>query len=588
MKESELRRSVEARLHSGMQNGLDLDVAVVGAGMAGLYAAWRLVDGRSPPPSVHIVELDNRIGGRLESVVLPGMEISGELGGMRYLTSQMLVTSLIERRFAAQLKPVDFPMGDPSQHFFYGRTRRCRASAWTDAQSKGQKFVTNYALRPDLVGFDSDQLFNKVIYDVLVADPWFYAKYVKGPPKPKVSHPSQYSYVFELTSMDWDDVKPQLTYSFPGPYQDMKVNDLGFWNVIKDQAAEEAYEFLSVAGGYYSNTINWNAAEAMPYMVGDFSDAETVYKTIDGGYDQIAYAIAQAYLAQPGTRIWTGNRLLGFDRAPPGSGRRYRLTIRNLTSATDWTIDADAIVLAMPRKSLELLDQSNFFFGNPAAQPLLRQNVESVTIEPAFKLLMGFEAPWWVTDFGTHYGESITDLPMRQCYYFGQDPDDSHSLFLASYNDMRTVSFWKPLEPGGQGHDLFQPRATRRAAARDLARFEGRQATRAMVGEAMTQVRELHGAANIPDPYVTYFKDWSQDPYGGGYHAWKAGVQVKNVMPYMRRPNSHEAIHVIGEAYSDQQGWVEGALCVAERMLEEHFGRARPDWLIDPGYYLGW
>lgn len=584
MERTALQQSVERRVDRGVQNGLNLDVVVVGAGISGLYAAWRLVNGRTRPPRVHIIEQADRVGGRLESVVLPGMEISGELGGMRYMSSQILVTSLIERKFAAQLKPVDFPMGDASQHFFYGRTQRCRTSAWTDAQAKGQRFVTNYCLRSNLVGFDADQLFNKIIYDVLVADPWFYAKYVAGQSPPKVSHPSQYEYDFALTATDWDDVKPRLTYTVAGPYQGMKVNDMGFWNLIKDQAGEEAYEFLSVAGGYYSNTINWNAAEAMPYMVGDFSNVGTVYKTIDGGYDQIAYAIAQAYLAQPDTRIWTTNRLMTFDRAPSGSGRRYRLAIRNLTSATDWTIDADAIVLAMPRRSLELLDQSGFLFSDS----VLQQRVKSVTMERAFKLLMGFEAPWWLANFGTRYGASITDLPIRQCYYFGTDPDDSHSLFLSSYNDMRTVSFWKPMEPGQPGQAPFQTRPTHRAPAKELARFEGKQATRAMVAEAMKQVRELHGDPNIPDPYVTYFRDWSEDPYGGGYHAWNAGVHVNTVMPYMRRPNPQEAIHVIGEAYSDQQGWVEGALCVAERMLEAHFGLARPDWLIDPNYYLGW
>jgi hypothetical protein len=46
-------------------------------------------------------------------------------------------------------------------------------------------------------------------------------------------------------------------------------------------------------------------------------------------------------------------------------------------------------------------------------------------------------------------------------------------------------------------------------------------------------------------------------------------------------------VHICGEAYSDQQGWVEGALCVAERMLQEHFGLKWPKWL-DPNYYLGW
>ncbi len=39
------------------------------------------------------------------------------------------------------------------------------------------------------------------------------------------------------------------------------------------------------------------------------------------------------------------------------------------------------------------------------------------------------------------------------------------------------------------------------------------------------------------------------------------------VMPYMRKPLNDEQIHICREAYSDQQGWVEGAFCEAEKML---------------------
>jgi monoamine oxidase len=62
---------------------------------------------------------------------------------------------------------------------------------------------------------------------------------------------------------------------------------------------------------------------------------------------------------------------------------------------------------------------------------------------------------------------------------------------------------------------------------------------------------------------------------------------VKDVMPYMRKPDANERIHICGEAYSDQQGWVEGAFCEAEKMLQEHFGMKRPVWL-SKGYYMGW
>ena len=110
--------------------------------------------------------------------------------------------------------------------------------------------------------------------------------------------------------------------------------------------------------------------------------------------------------------------------------------------------------------------------------------------------------------------------------------------------------------------------------------------TQIMVNEMMNQLRELH-QTHIDFPYVTWFRNWAEDPFGGGYHAWKAGYKVGEVMKYMRRPLQSENIHICGEAYSQQQGWVEGAFCEAEKMLEEHFGLDRPEWL-DPTYYLGW
>lgn len=588
-------------LHSEATSRLEVDMAIVGAGVSGLYSGWRLLTSPNRPQSIHIFDLSDRIGGRLESVVLPGMKISGELGGMRYMTQQEIVTTLIERIFS--LPAIDFPMGDPSTHFFYMRTQRLRADAWEKAQKSGTKLQTNFFLRPDSEGFNADQLFNKIVYDVLVGDPWFVKNYGN-----KVSKTGVYEYDFKLTARDWDVIKPALKYCFPGPYEGMRVNDMGFWNLIKDQEGEEAYSFLAVAGGYYSNTINWNAAEAFPYMVGDFSNVGTRYKTIDGGYDLIAYALAEAYLNQKGSKIWSQNRLVNFERS--GGPRRYKLFILNLRSRKTWVVDSDAIILAMPRRSLELLNQFNFFF-DPDRQSKRQSEIAAVIMEPSFKLLMGFEQPWWKAFFGAIAGESITDLPVRQCYYFGTDPKDSHSLFLASYNDMETVPFWSVLQekdlsqwrPAGSTQEHFAARSleplkwkslpkwkvteTAFASQASLNVFQDNQAPAPMVREAMAQIRELHDIKQIPDPYITYFKDWTQDPYGGGYHAWKAGVDVANVMRYMRRPDASEAIHVCGEAYSDQQGWVEGALCVAERMLQEYFGLPWPSWL-NPDYYLGW
>lgn len=574
-------------LQKGIPAHKSVEIAIIGGGVSGLYAAYRLThDARRPVPAeqVQVFEMSDRIGGRLESVILPGMEIAGELGGMRYISSQEIVRALIEDVFANELTHIPFPMGDDGHHFGYFRKQRMRMNAWEAAQEKGEKFASRYHLNPGDEGYSADQLFNKVVYEVLTADPWFMKNFGN-----LVSNPAPYQYEFRISREQWNMIKPNLTYQFEGPYKGMKVNNMGFWNLIKDRVSQEGFTFLSDTGGYYSNTINWNAAEAFLCMTGDFTTVESEYRTIDGGYDLLAYSLANAYLQQKGANIWTENRLETFSEQEEGN-YKYQLKFVNHKTHQSWTLNANKIVLAMPRRSLELLDQSNFFF-QPGSHVNLKHNMGAVIIEPSLKILMGFEYPWWKQDFGVEAGHSITDLPIRQCYYFGTDPNDNHSIFLGSYNDMRTVTFWQVLagpDDQGQQRPLFRPRSTNlvelSAYGTELA---SAQATQVMVDEVMAQVRELHGKEDIPEPYVTWYKDWSEDPYGGGYHAWKANYDVEQVMPFMRRPDPNHEIFICGEAWSDQQGWVEGAFCVTERMLQDHFGLTRPDW-IPADYYLGW
>ena len=570
------------RLNNQFKEGLTMDTAIIGAGASGLYSAYRLVtpngsDSTLPADQVQIFDMSHRIGGRLESVHLPGMKLVGELGGMRYLSSHRILATLIEQVFKNELTSIDFPMGDDAHLIAYLRKQRLRINSWVDAQERGKRLNTNYILNNKDRGFSASQLFNRIVYEVLMADPWF----VKNFPG-KATNPSKYNYQFTLTSRDWNEVKPNLTYHFDGPYRGNKVNDIGFWNLIKDRISQEGYNFLADAGGYYSNTINWNAAEAFPYMVGDFSISGSNYKTIENGFDKIAYALAQEYLRHDGAAIWTENKLMNFRRSKE-KGLRYELKFLHLPTLTKWSAFANNIILAMPRRSLELLDQYNFFF-DAHRLPLLRDNIESVMMEPSYKILLGFEYPWW-RDLGEMiHGHSITDLPMRQCYYFGTDPSDGHSLLLGSYNDMTTVHFWEGLS---KHPELFQVRITDPAEAEGLKAIAHVQATRIMVNEIMHQLKEVHNSKNIPDPYVTWYKDWTRDPFGAGYHAWKAGYSVKDVMSFMRRPMIKENVFICGEAYSAQQGWVEGALCVAEKMLQEHFGRQWPEWL-EKDYYLGW
>ena len=110
------------------------------------------------------------------------------------------------------------------------------------------------------------------------------------------------------------------------------------------------------------------------------------------------------------------------------------------------------------------------------------------------------------------------------------------------------------------------------------------QITEEMVTIANRQVAQVHNQAELPLPYSAVYHDWGEDPYGGGWHEWKANYRIDEILCRMRHPVPNQDIYIVGEAYSFDQGWVEGALDVAESTLEEFFKLPRPKWLADPSY----
>lgn len=573
-----LRTAVQQGLTDGSDDGRDLDVAVVGGGVSGLYTAYRLIESDATPydsDDVEVFEQSDRIGGRLDSITPPGLEEAGELGGMRFKpTTHRIVNALVTDVFSDHLTVADFPMGEPANHLRYLRGQRFRADAWQEAQTEGETFETRYFLHDEHVGFSPQQLLRAVIYDILNADPWFRETYGD-----RIEQTGAYDHDIDLGRREWNEIKLHLTYEFEGPYEGLSVSEMGLWTVLKDQLGQEGYEFVTDVMGYYALTANWNAAQAMADIALDFA-TEPSFKTLRGGFDRIAYALAHALLVEQGCTIRSQNSLRTF-RATPDAERRYALTVENRPAASEWTVSADRVVLAMPRRSLELLDQYNFFFDDED----LQQNINSVFAQPALKLLMTFEEPWWTQEFGAEAGASVTDLPVRQCYYFGtnQGTDDERSLFLASYDDERAVTFWSDLADETM---RSEPRPSNSSAEENENELRATEAPSRMVEEAMAQIRELHGV-DVPEPYAAYYKNWAKDPYGGGYNHWKPDFSIKSVMQFMRRPNSEQAVHIVGSAYSGRQGWVEGALCTAEKTLQEEFGVEWPIWLAED-YYLGW
>src|SRR5262245_42964348 len=106
-----------------------LDVAIVGGGVSGVYAAWRLMRDSGPStfannggrPNITVFEGSGRIGGRMLSVTPPGMPATKcELGGMRFMSRHVIVSALVQY---FGLAAIPFPVFEPENIAYFRGTQ---------------------------------------------------------------------------------------------------------------------------------------------------------------------------------------------------------------------------------------------------------------------------------------------------------------------------------------------------------------------------------------------------------------------------------------------------------------------------------
>lgn len=506
-----------------------IDVAIVGGGISGIYSGWRLLTtplDNSPLQkfvqngrlNIHLYELSDRIGGRLLSLDPPEMPgIKAEFGGMRYLTNQPLVCNLI-KELGLETRP--FPVSGP-ENIYYIRGKHLRGSDFTNPDR------IPYRLSWQEQGKTPGQLIAAAI-DTLI---------------PGTAH---------LTQEQWQDVKEN--YRFNGRY----LYELGFWNVLHEVMSSEAFKLLQDAGGYDTTMTNWNAAEAIPWYLADFGE-EAEYRTVINGMESIPRTVAERF-TDAGGHIHTGHRLDTFEKREDG--------LLELRFDGKAPVLARHLILAMPRRALELLDDDTSFFLKPEVKSL----IPTVTPHPMFKLFLCYRYAWW-QDAGVNNGRSVTDLPLRQVYYFGSEqkgpspanPELRDSLVMASYDDGPHVGFWRGLADKGHSTTHCFPQS-------DDPRWIRYACPPLMIQHAQRQLKLVHDLEYLPEPYAAGFQDWGQDPYGGAWNSWNIHVKAWQVREKMPHPLPDWPVYITGEAYSAAQGWIEGALQTAESVLNEKLG----------------
>jgi monoamine oxidase len=555
----------------------DLDVAIVGGGISGIYAAWRLAteslvgtqladwaSERGGKLKVAVYEGSSRIGGRLLSARSAHMpEVTCELGGMRYVfPTHKRVVGLVENklkldRHSQVVRPAQ------GSNIDYLRGRRLRDSDLSDPKRLPYNFDSD-----ESSALDKDGPVALIARALQRALQNFDPKEYQG--RRQELH---------------DYLKCQRV-------DGRELHTWGFWNLLLSRLSGEAYNASIDTIGYDVLGANYNAVDLITEFF-DFAPG-TDYRMLDQGYEFLPWTL-KVQFEDNGGEITTGRWLRGFDY-DPNTGVSLRFD-------DDTLVTARAIVLAMPRRALERLLRES-----PPLGQMEQGLLNTVAPIPLFKLFLTYDTPWW-QEAGVRVGRSLTDLPLRQCYYWATRDETQGPAVIMVYNDALNVGYWRGLRsealpslaflrhPKSDLHPLelrrrqvdekfasppefFQsksPPEPRFAAAvpdrfhnQLLKNWEGEERQHVPDPHQTTEMERLllrmHGLNQASELLDATVADWSE----GGVHLWNVGSKSWEIMPKMVQPIGDDVpCYICGEAYSTYQTWVEGALQTADFVVEK-------------------
>jgi monoamine oxidase len=542
-----------------------IDVAIVGGGISGVYSGWRLLS-ENPGLNVQLFEMSDRIGGRLLSLVPPGISDGNpvEVGGMRFTNDHHNISGLVSN-LGLQTTPL---AAGKAGNLAYLRGKRLHQSDLTDPAMLPYTLVgdeTTPQFLGNLTATAAVKSLQEAFQEVLNAE-------------------LTLDNLGNVTEAQWRQVAEH------GTFEGIPLGDTPMRYMMLRSMSHEAFQLAEDSSGYDSILFTWNGADGFPWNLADFSP-DTHYSGIVGGYNQVPLLLADRFTSLGG-QIQFQTELRSFTQSTLSDGNPGITFVLRDSGGNETTHEARSLILAMPRRSIELLDPTG-----PVLDPsntAVRTLIESVTPIPLFKIALCYEMAWWEKVIGPDSsGKSATDLPIRQCYYWHVDKATGHGVILI-YDDGLDLKYWEdlrgvdaPATPHGKHFEhaphilnLINEAARTTAAGVTLPDWCDFPAPQRMVDEVHRQIAELHGlnSAVVPQPYAAAYRDWGEDPFGGGANFWRVGVRSYDVEQAIIQPVADVPVFVCGDCWSHYQGWAEGALVTAEMMLQGHFQLPPPPW----------
>ena len=297
----------------------------------------------------------------------------------------------------------------------------------------------------------------------------------------------------------------------------------GMWNVFSEILSHDAIKCMISEGSFY-HFIHENPSMA-GWMI-TWVKMLQMSKHLQGikhGMQRLTDAMLARAVAK-GVTVRLNHVLQALE--PAG---REAVT---LIFSNGQTVTARHAVLALPSHALKAIK---------TLPERIKKLLGSVLEIPLLKCFFVVKKPWWQENIPN---EGVTRFPARELHYYKQDGNGN----IMVYADRPYINFWSKYVTGDY------------------------QAQAEVDNNPELPLQFARQLGFDPREIIAYgIRDWGLEPYGAACHLWKPGIQFWKVMealtafPLIEGATSN--VHICGEAFSDYQGFMEGALRTAHQVM---------------------
>jgi Flavin containing amine oxidoreductase len=490
----------------------DVDIAIIGAGISGLYLAYTLVHEHGYKGKIAIYDSNKHLGGRI--LTRSHNKFNMEFGPVRFTTNAQIKLAKLM---------IDFGI-DASIFPNYEFPNDC----------------------PDLSKCSVEEV--------------IYINNAKKVLKPNIPLAIIKYTIAKIVDVQWDivgtnrfdrgrEAQQQLIRKF-GLYNGIPLYQWGMYDICKEVLSEEALRFLVTRGMFFSFIrYNPNAADYICTLLDLFSSDGASFYTIPHGCSTIIDKMSEHIRDKvPIHLMHTLKRIHEYHSNTPGYCNApghcnapgiYALTFTNTQNDTYKIVTAKRVVLATNLGALNKIE------GIPQKIRILTKNIFTVGLFKIFTIVK--HPPWRDINLDSINNRNTWVANCLEMYYW-YDKDSDEGLLLI-FGDQICMNYWQ------QFLVLYE---TCDNANNNILENE--------ISRIITEIFRCPIDWNIVKIMV---KSWAN---ASGMAFWKPHVcsvdSVKLLRNFSLSPCGTKRMHICGDNFSQCQCFIEGALISASHVAD--------------------